>query len=93
MFVYELTEPQVWTVGHYTPDGEWQSESDHATPEAAARRCILLNGGRDGPEWSALMERARNCREKKFTHYGEEIRLAECDDVLDDILAYLGEQP
>jgi hypothetical protein len=35
----------LWTVGYYTPDGEWHPESDHDTAEAAAERVHWLNGG------------------------------------------------
>lgn len=53
MYVYRQSEtPQetgtqegLHTVGFYDPDGVWQPESDHATKEAAARRCAWLNGG------------------------------------------------
>ncbi len=46
MFVYIQSEPRLWTVGHYSPDGTWRPESDHATPESAAKRTAWLNGGR-----------------------------------------------
>lgn len=45
MFVYVKSEPSLWTVGHYTPDGRWIAESDHGSSEEAARRAALLNGG------------------------------------------------
>ena len=44
-WVYWNSEPGLWTVGHYTPDGSREPESDHATPEAAAARVHYLNGG------------------------------------------------
>lgn len=46
MYVYESFEPGLWTVGYYRPDGKWEAESDHDTPEAAAARCHYLNGGK-----------------------------------------------
>ena len=46
MYVYEQTEPNVWTVGHYKPDGKWVAESDHDSPEEAAERVHYLNGGK-----------------------------------------------
>lgn len=49
MYTYIQSEPNLWTVGHYLPDGTWDSESDHYTPELAARRVHYLNGG-CGPE-------------------------------------------
>lgn len=35
----------LWTVGFYSPDGKWNPESDHKTPEAASQRVHYLNGG------------------------------------------------
>jgi len=46
MYVYIQSEPGLWTVGFYRPDGRWESESDHDTQEAAAERVHYLNGGR-----------------------------------------------
>lgn len=34
----------LWTVGFYKPDGEWVSESDHESPEEAAKQVAYLNG-------------------------------------------------
>ena len=39
----------LWTVGFYTPDGDFNPESDHATSESAAKRVHYLNGG-DKPD-------------------------------------------
>lgn len=47
-YVYKRTEPQLWTVGYYTPAGSWESESDHDTPHDAAQRVAFLNGGTPG---------------------------------------------
>jgi hypothetical protein len=44
MYVYLRSEPGLWTVGYYTPKGEWVPESDHESPEAAAERVHYLNG-------------------------------------------------
>lgn len=49
MYVYIQTEgglDQLWTVGFYRPDGRWEPESDHDTPESAAARVRYLNGGK-----------------------------------------------
>lgn len=46
-YVYIKTEPQLWTVGFYRPDGTWEAESDHGTAEKAAARVHWLNGGKD----------------------------------------------
>lgn len=44
-WVYIQTEPELWTVGFYDPDGHFRPESDHGTSEAAADRAHWLNGG------------------------------------------------
>lgn len=44
MYVYQSFESGLWTVGFYTPSGEWISESDHTSAEAAAKRVAWLNG-------------------------------------------------
>lgn len=46
-YVYIKSEPELWTVGHYSPSGEWIPESDHASREEAAKRVHYLNGGKD----------------------------------------------
>jgi hypothetical protein len=45
MYVYIKSEPQLWTVGFYAPDGKWMPESDHSTKDSAAARVHYLNGG------------------------------------------------
>jgi len=45
MYVYLRSEPQLWTVGFYTPSGEWVSESDYECRDDAAERVHWLNGG------------------------------------------------
>jgi hypothetical protein len=44
MYVYIQSEPGLWTVGFFDPEGKWHSESDHAEKEKAARRTAWLNG-------------------------------------------------
>lgn len=44
MFTYIRSEKYLWTVGFYEPDGRWNPESDHGTPEDAAERVAYLNG-------------------------------------------------
>lgn len=46
MYVYIKSEDQLWTVGHYDGMGKFHPESDHSTPQAAADRVVLLNGGK-----------------------------------------------
>ena len=43
-YVYIQSEPKLFTVGFYDPQGEWQSDSDHSDREEAARRVAWLNG-------------------------------------------------
>ena len=45
MWVYIRSEPNVYTVGYYGPNGGWQSDSDHDDKEGAAARVHYLNGG------------------------------------------------
>lgn len=44
-WVYLQTEPELWTVGYYSPSGVWHPESDHGSRDAAAARVSYLNGG------------------------------------------------
>ena len=65
-YVYKQTEPGLWTVGYYKPDGEWEPESDHSSSEDAAARVHYLNGGNE-PENPFIMhgdelERTRRAR-------------------------------
>lgn len=47
-YVYIESElHSLWTVGFYSPSGEWQPESDHGSPEDAADRAAYLNGSTD----------------------------------------------
>jgi hypothetical protein len=43
-YVYTNSEPGLWTVGYYAPNGEWIAESDHDSPGKAAARVNFLNG-------------------------------------------------
>lgn len=44
MYVYIRTEPNLWTVGFYNPDGTFEPESDYNSAEEAANRVAYLNG-------------------------------------------------
>lgn len=46
MYVYVQSEPRLWTVGFYDPQGKWHPESDHASSDKAAERVHWLNGGK-----------------------------------------------
>jgi hypothetical protein len=47
MWVYIKSDPNLWTVGFYDPDGKWHPESDHTSKEEAAKRTAWLNGSKD----------------------------------------------
>lgn len=44
LWIYRQTEPELYTVGHYSPDGKWQTDSDHGSKEEASDRVAFLNG-------------------------------------------------
>jgi hypothetical protein len=45
MWVYRRTEQNLWTVGYFSPQKEWVTDSDHSSREQAAQRVHWLNGG------------------------------------------------
>jgi hypothetical protein len=44
-YVYVRSEPTLWTVGFYQPNGRWEPDSDHGSAKEAAARVRWLNGG------------------------------------------------
>jgi hypothetical protein len=50
MYVYIKSEHQLWTVGFYSPDGTWHTDSDHDNKEDAAKRVAYLNGNNNEKE-------------------------------------------
>jgi len=44
-WVYLKSEPGLWTVGFYRPDGQWEPEGDYTDQSKAAERVHYLNGG------------------------------------------------
>lgn len=46
MYVYIQSEPSLWTVGFYDPNGNWHPESDYSNAQEAAERVAWLNGSR-----------------------------------------------
>ena len=46
MYVYIRSEPNLFTVGFYAPNGEWNPDSDFGTREEARERVHYLNGGK-----------------------------------------------
>jgi hypothetical protein len=51
MYVYIRSEPGLWTVGHYSPQGKFIPESDHNVREEAAARVHYLNGSKRGDHY------------------------------------------
>lgn len=47
MYVYIQTEPGLWTVGFYDPQGTFVPESDHSNSEDVTKRVHWLNGSED----------------------------------------------
>ncbi len=45
MYVYIISEHNLYTVGFYDPSGRFMPESDCGSKEAAAYRVHYLNGG------------------------------------------------
>jgi hypothetical protein len=45
MYVYKRTEPGLFTVGYYDPDGKFYPEMDLPEKDEAAKRVHYLNGG------------------------------------------------
>lgn len=45
-WVYVRSDPGLWTVGFYDPNGKWHPDSDQTSVEAAAARVHYLNGGK-----------------------------------------------
>lgn len=45
-WVYVETEPALFAVGFYDPQGNWHNDSDHASREDARAQVVRLNGGR-----------------------------------------------
>jgi hypothetical protein len=46
IWVYIRSEPGLYTVGFYSPDGKWHTDSDWSSQEEAGERCHYLNGGK-----------------------------------------------
>ena len=46
MYIYIKTESNLWTVGHYNPQGKFIPESDHDNTESESQRVHYLNGGK-----------------------------------------------
>lgn len=56
MYVYQKSEPSLFTVGFFDPGGEWHPEKDLTSEEEAASRVAWLNGSRKVPGAPDLIE-------------------------------------
>jgi hypothetical protein len=45
VYLRPKTSGDPYTVGFYRPNGQWEPESDHNSPDDAAARVHFLNGG------------------------------------------------
>jgi len=57
-YSYIRSEPHLWTTGFYRPDGKWEPESDHDSPDAAAHRAAWLNSGQPEPRYPDALYQA-----------------------------------
>lgn len=87
-WVYITSEPGLLTVGFYDPSGKFQSDSDHADREAAARRVSFLNGGAPEPAPSAPTKVARPLRGRRV-----DVSLPVTKEFLADVLTTVIESP
>jgi hypothetical protein len=70
MWVYVRSEPGLWTVGFFDPDGRWHSDSDHSEREDAAARVAFLNGKACSPnEALDALALAHQRLEKRFREH------------------------
>ncbi len=70
MYVYIKSEPGLFTVGFYDPEGKWQPESDHTNEADAAHRVHWLNGGDRPPPSSDWAEVPRDYAASDFEDNG-----------------------
>lgn len=80
-WVYVCSEPGLYTVGFYSPDGKWHTDSDHKTKGLAAERCAYLNGtcGKD------VMEAAKELLSWRFNSGRR--KLSDVEAIIHDKLA------
>jgi hypothetical protein len=81
MYVYiqSDTNPDLYTVGFYDPNGNWQPESDHRSARNAAEQVAWLNGYHN--ESSDLPDLEQYCRDfitEKLPQY-EDQEIYACD--------------
>lgn len=47
MYVILKSEPMLWTVGFYDPQGKWYPHEDFDNVRDAEKKCAYLNGRRE----------------------------------------------
>jgi len=85
-YVYRRTEPQLFTVGFYDPEGKWHTDSDHDDREQARLTVNYLNGGtgiHDIPRKIASLHRRL---EQIEAHFPDEVQQALDQAVEDGLL-------
>lgn len=94
-FVYRKHEPGLYTVGFYTPDGEWEEEPRHAQKGDAVQRTTWLNGGGepDGPAGSGvdLVPLIRMVRAEMAERVAEALECTHCRQIARRIAKREGE--
>lgn len=45
MYIFQKTQPGIWSVGNYDENGKWAAESDFTTAAEASQHAHFLNGG------------------------------------------------
>lgn len=93
-FSYKQTEPQLWTVGHYAPDGKWIPESDHGSQAEASAQVAYLNGGPAPPAaghamWCVLGRHGVDVPCSSTPAGRDDRRAVAVADYLSDLLAVL----
>ena len=67
MYVYKQSEPGLYTVGFYGPNGKWEPESDHTSIASAASRVNFLNGASEPEPVDVPELECANCKLEMYT--------------------------
>jgi hypothetical protein len=57
MYIFQKSEPGVWTVGYFTSSGEWKTECECSSAADASQRAHWLNGGHDKEDLAPTSDR------------------------------------
>lgn len=80
MYVFIKSEPRLWTVGFFQPDGKFYPIEDFSSPEEAGRHTAFLNGG-PNPEERLLNEIRRLVNRAIMAKNGEWLGLENTDTI------------